>query len=57
MGGLPEFGAALDKLTTPKVEPASSWPSYLGKPIEKAAKLHTVHPSKHFLFCFQMLHE
>jgi hypothetical protein len=37
MGGLPEFGAALGKLTTSKVEPASSWLSYLGKPIEKAS--------------------
>jgi hypothetical protein len=40
MGGLPEFGAPLGILTIPKVEPASSWLSYLGKPIEKAAKLH-----------------
>jgi hypothetical protein len=37
MGRLLEFGAALGKLTTPKVEPASSWLSYLGKRIEKAA--------------------
>jgi hypothetical protein len=41
MGGLPEFSAAFGKLTTPKMEPETSWLSYLGNPIEKAATLHT----------------
>jgi len=41
MGGLPKCGAALSKLTTPKVEPASSWLYYLGKPIQKTTQLHT----------------
>jgi hypothetical protein len=41
MGELTEFGAALSKLITPKVEPVSNWLSYLGKPIEKTTKLDT----------------
>jgi hypothetical protein len=38
---LPELGAALGSLTTLKVEAASSWLSYLGKPTEKTTKLDT----------------